>query len=109
MSGDTFPFECHGCGALMPSNEARQKSKHAPGCPSFAPKDRRAHFTIGWNFDRSTKARVSIEIRGQSAQLVIRPFRRRMVIRADLTKLAEEIATRHVKAEVAAKRRRARR
>lgn len=103
--GKSFPFECRACGALMPAGESHLKSRHAPGCSTFAPKARRAHFTVAWSFHRSPKANVSIEIdpRG-GAQLVIRPFRSRLVVRADLAGLAQQLVEKHLRQVAIAKR-----
>jgi hypothetical protein len=101
----TGPFECHACRALMPTGESHLKSRHMPDCPSFAPRARRAHFVIAWSFHRSPKANVTIEIdpRG-SAHLVVRPYRSRLEVRAELAAVAQKLVEQHLRQLAAAKR-----
>lgn len=83
----------------MPVEKAHLKRLHAPECKDVPEQPRkrnmrRASFVVEWKFDGTNRAKVSIEqdFGRKTVQLVIRPFRRRSVIRRDLGDLAQRLA-----------------
>lgn len=103
-------IECAECCALYPLgvSAAAGRKFHASNCSrsKVAPRPRRAKFVVQWSFHKSPRATVTIEVdpgRG-TVQLVVRPFRRRLVVRADLGTVAQQLVEKHLRLEVIAKR-----